>query len=135
MVVGQVRRGRLVHEPFANASLSKLGHAVITEWIVTAPAERGVNGPRAACAADVGVIASLAKSPELVRRAIAREPDDLFQSTQINYHYIDVTVQGSKMVATMNRLELKNGAASWSQPDKVTISVPAAVKKAASTAR
>jgi hypothetical protein len=31
----------------------------------------------------------------------------------------------------MNRLELKNGAASWTQPDKVTISVPATAKKMA----
>jgi acid phosphatase type 7 len=62
---------------------------------------------------------------------IERKPEDLFQSKEINYHYIDVTVQGGKLTATMNRLELKNGAASWTQPDKVTITVPAAAKKAA----
>ena len=62
---------------------------------------------------------------------IERKPEDPYQSTEINYHYIDITVQGGKMVATMNRLELKNGAASWSQPDKVTIAVPASAKKAA----
>jgi acid phosphatase type 7 len=62
---------------------------------------------------------------------IERRPDDPFQSKEVNYHYIDVTVRGGQMVAIMNRLELKNGAASWSQPDKVTISVPAAAKQAA----
>lgn len=62
---------------------------------------------------------------------IERRPDDPYQSKEINYHYIDVTVHGGKMVATMNRLELKNGAASWTQPDTVTITVPAAAKKAA----
>ena len=61
---------------------------------------------------------------------IERQPEDPYQSKEVNYHYIDVTVEGGKMTAIMNRLELKNGTASWSQPDKVTISVPAAEKTA-----
>jgi hypothetical protein len=32
------------------------------------------------------------------------------------------------MVAVMNRLEIKNGVASWTQPDRVTIMVPATLK-------
>src|SRR5215467_9086982 len=51
---------------------------------------------------------------------IERKPEDPFQSKEVNYHFIDVTVQAGKMTAIMNRLELKNGAASWTQPDKVT---------------
>jgi Icc-related predicted phosphoesterase len=55
---------------------------------------------------------------------IERKPEDPYQSKEINYHYIDVLVQPGKMTATMNRLELKNGAPSWTQPDKVTITAP-----------
>jgi hypothetical protein len=57
---------------------------------------------------------------------IERKPEDPYQSKEINYHYIDVLVQPGKMTATMNRLELKNGAPSWTQPDKVTIEAPKA---------
>jgi Icc-related predicted phosphoesterase len=59
---------------------------------------------------------------------IERAPADLYQSTEINYHFIDVTVEPSKMVATMNRLELKDGGVSWTQPDTVTITVQAPKK-------
>jgi Icc-related predicted phosphoesterase len=61
---------------------------------------------------------------------IERQPTDLYQSTEINYHYIDVTVEPMKMVAIMNRLELKNGVASWTQPDKMTITVETPAKAA-----
>ncbi len=59
---------------------------------------------------------------------IERKPADLFQSKEINYHYIDVKVDSGSMVAVMNRLELKNGVASWTHPDRVTIMAPAPVK-------
>jgi hypothetical protein len=59
---------------------------------------------------------------------IERKPTDLFQSTEINYHFIDVTVESGKMIATMNRLELKDTGNLWTQPDKVTITVPAPAK-------
>lgn len=59
---------------------------------------------------------------------IERQPTDLFQSKEINYHYIDATVEPGKMVATMNRLELKNGVASWTQPETVTITAPTTAK-------
>lgn len=63
---------------------------------------------------------------------IERKPTDLFQSREINYHYVDVKVESGRMVAVMNRLELKNGVASWTQPDRVTIIAPAAAKASAS---
>lgn len=56
---------------------------------------------------------------------IERQPTDLFQSREINYHYVDVKVEPGKLVATMNRLEMKNGVAIWTQPDTITITVPA----------
>jgi hypothetical protein len=56
---------------------------------------------------------------------IERKPADFYQSKEINYHYIDVTVEPGKMVTTMNRLELKKGVASWTQPETVTITVTA----------
>jgi len=59
---------------------------------------------------------------------IERQPADLFQSNEINYHYIDVRVQPGKMVATMNRLELKNGIASWAKAETVNIVASAGAK-------
>ena len=53
---------------------------------------------------------------------ITRAADDLFQSKEVNYHYILVEVQGGKVKATMNRLEMKDGVVSWTHPDSVTIS-------------
>jgi Icc-related predicted phosphoesterase len=61
---------------------------------------------------------------------IERKPTDLFQSTEVNYHFLDVTVEPGKMVAIMNRLQLKDGGNLWTQPDKVTITVPAPAKAA-----
>lgn len=55
---------------------------------------------------------------------IERQPTDLFQSKEINYHYVDVKIEPGKLVATMNRLELKTGVATWTQPDTITITVP-----------
>src|SRR5579871_379188 len=55
---------------------------------------------------------------------ITRQPTDLFQSKEINYHYIDVKVEPGKMVAIMNRVEFKNGVAVWTQPETVTIPAP-----------
>jgi acid phosphatase type 7 len=61
---------------------------------------------------------------------IERQATDLFQSDKINYHYIDVEVKSTRMVATMKRLELKNGVASWTRPETVTISAPSPKKGA-----
>lgn len=55
---------------------------------------------------------------------ITRAANDLFQSNEVNYHYLLLEVQPGKLKATMNRLELKDGVATWSQPDSVLISVP-----------
>jgi Icc-related predicted phosphoesterase len=52
---------------------------------------------------------------------IERQPTDLFQSSEINYHFIDVQVEPGKMVAIMNRLELKNGTSVWTRPETVTL--------------
>ena len=54
---------------------------------------------------------------------ITRAPGDPFLDNHINYHYLLVEVQQRKVNVTMNRLELENGKATWSQPDKVTITV------------
>jgi acid phosphatase type 7 len=58
---------------------------------------------------------------------IEREPDDPFQSKQINYHYLLVDVDQHQLKITMNRLDLSTGKAGWTQPDAVTIALPAAV--------
>ncbi|MGA7909164.1 MAG: metallophosphoesterase [Candidatus Sulfotelmatobacter sp.] len=63
---------------------------------------------------------------------IPRAPDDPFQSKEVNYHYLLVEVDHGKLTVTMNRLELADGKASWTQPDAVTITLPlAAAAKAA----
>jgi acid phosphatase type 7 len=62
---------------------------------------------------------------------IERKPDDPFQSKEINYHYLLVEVDHSKLTVTMNRLQLNDGKETWTQPDKVTIAVPAAASAAA----
>ena len=56
---------------------------------------------------------------------IERAPDDPFQSKEINYHYLLAEVDHKQLKVTMNRLELTNGKAVWTQPDSVTITVPA----------
>ncbi len=64
---------------------------------------------------------------------IERAPDDPFQSNQINYHYLLVQVDRGKLSVTMNRVDLTTGKAVWTQPDQVTITVPAAKSQAASS--
>jgi acid phosphatase type 7 len=55
---------------------------------------------------------------------ITRAPDDPFQSKEINYHFLLVEVDHQKLKITMNRLELNNGKAVWTQPDSVKITLP-----------
>ena len=56
---------------------------------------------------------------------IERAPRDLFQSREINYHYLLVEVDRQQITVTMKRLDLSKAKASWSQPDQVKISIPA----------
>lgn len=62
---------------------------------------------------------------------IERAPGDPFQSKEINYHYLLVEVDHQQLKITMNRLELTNGKAQWTQPDVVKITAPAAAGAAA----
>jgi len=57
---------------------------------------------------------------------IDRAPDDPFQSKEINYHYLLVEVDHQRVKVTMNRVELTNGKAVWTEPDSVVITTPAA---------
>jgi len=57
---------------------------------------------------------------------IERAAKDLFQSKEINYHYLLCQVDGRTLKITMNRLEMKDGKATWTQPDSLTIAAPAA---------
>src|ERR1700730_1511876 len=52
---------------------------------------------------------------------IERNPADPFQSKTVNYHYLLVEVDQQRLTVTMNRLELNDGKALWTQPDSVTI--------------
>jgi len=52
---------------------------------------------------------------------ITRGADDPFQSKEINYHYLMVEIRRRELKATMNRLEIKDGIATWTQPDSITI--------------
>ena len=57
---------------------------------------------------------------------IERGKDDPFQSKEVNYHYLMVEVDHGSAKITMQRIDLTSGTAVWTQPDSVTISVPAA---------
>jgi 3',5'-cyclic AMP phosphodiesterase CpdA len=54
---------------------------------------------------------------------IERAPDDPFQSTEVNYHYLLVEVSRGNLKITMHRLDLTTGRAVWTEPDSVAISV------------
>lgn len=56
---------------------------------------------------------------------VARTPNDLFQSTTINYHYLLAEVSKYSMKVTMYRIEMVDGKAAWTTPDSVTITLPA----------
>jgi 3',5'-cyclic AMP phosphodiesterase CpdA len=56
---------------------------------------------------------------------IERARDDPFQSKEINYHYLLIDVDHGQLKVTMNRLDLATGKPVWTQPDSVTIAVPA----------
>jgi Icc-related predicted phosphoesterase len=57
---------------------------------------------------------------------IERAADDPFQSKDLNYHYLLVEVGHQQVKVTMNRLQLSDGKASWTTPDRVEIAVPRA---------
>jgi acid phosphatase type 7 len=57
---------------------------------------------------------------------IQRAPDDPYQSKEINYHYLMVDVDRGTLKITMHRLDLSSGSPVWTEPDSITISVPAA---------
>ncbi len=61
---------------------------------------------------------------------IERAPDDPFQSKEINYHYLLLAVDHKQLKITMNRLDLTSGKTVWTQPDVLTIGVPAAAQAA-----
>jgi Icc-related predicted phosphoesterase len=58
---------------------------------------------------------------------IPRKPGDPLFGKAVNYHYLLVEVDRGKMKVTMNRLELANGKATWTTPDSVEITAPAAI--------
>ena len=63
---------------------------------------------------------------------IERVPGDPFQSKEINYHYLLVEVDHQQLKVTMNRIDLTNGKALWTQPDSVKITAsPATAAQAA----
>lgn len=57
---------------------------------------------------------------------IERAKEDLFQSREVNFHYLQVDVDRGSLKATMHRLDLTSGKAVWTEPDSVGILVPAA---------
>jgi Icc-related predicted phosphoesterase len=57
---------------------------------------------------------------------IERAPDDKYQSSDLNYHYLLVEVGSKSMKVNMHRLQLNDGKSTWSTPDTVEIAVPPA---------
>jgi len=60
----------------------------------------------------------------------SRKRGDLFQGKGVYYHYIEVKVESGKLTTIMHRVEIEDGKPVWSEPDQMTIQVPAAVKAA-----
>jgi acid phosphatase type 7 len=69
--------------------------------------------------------------PVLVQRARS----DLYQSAEVNFHYLFVEVNDQHTTITMNRVDMSSGKAVWTQPDKVTIAAPGAAATAAQAGR
>ncbi len=63
---------------------------------------------------------------------IERAPSDLYQGTGVNFHYLFVQVNDQRATITMNRLDMSSGKPLWTQPDRVTIAVPAVAAAQAS---
>ena len=57
---------------------------------------------------------------------IKRQPGDPLFGKDVNYHYLLVEVDRGKMKITMHRVELVEGKATWTTPDLVEITAPAA---------
>ncbi|HYK87742.1 MAG TPA: metallophosphoesterase [Acidobacteriota bacterium] len=57
---------------------------------------------------------------------IEHVPGDAYQDGGINYHYLRVDVQDSAITVTMRKLELQDGKARWSEPDRIDLTLPAA---------
>jgi hypothetical protein len=57
---------------------------------------------------------------------IQRQPGDPLFGRAVNYHYLLVEVDRGKMKVTMNRLQLTDGKPTWTTPDSVEITAPAA---------
>jgi len=66
---------------------------------------------------------------------IERTADDAFTSKSINYHYLLVHVNGRVLDITMRRLEMKEGSATWTEPDEIQIEAPAAAAARVATAK
>jgi hypothetical protein len=58
---------------------------------------------------------------------IERAFGDPFQSKQVNYHYLLVEVDHQQLKVTMNRLELVDQKALWTEPDSVKIALPSSL--------
>jgi acid phosphatase type 7 len=54
---------------------------------------------------------------------VERTPNDPLNGKSVNYHYLLVEVDRGTLKITMHRLDLTTGAAVWTQPDSVAISV------------
>jgi Icc-related predicted phosphoesterase len=58
---------------------------------------------------------------------IPRKSGDPLFGKDVNYHFLLAEVDRGKMKVTMNRLEMVNGKATWTTPDSVEITAPAAM--------
>jgi hypothetical protein len=58
---------------------------------------------------------------------ISRQPGDPLFGKDVNYHYLLLEIDRGKMKITMHRLELVDGKATWTTPDSVELTAPAAM--------
>jgi hypothetical protein len=55
--------------------------------------------------------------------AVARQAGDPLADDKVNYHYLLVEVEGSRMTITMKRFGMKDGRQTWTQPDQKVVEV------------
>jgi acid phosphatase type 7 len=59
---------------------------------------------------------------------IVHKKEDAYQDPGVNYHYLTVEVAQNSAKVVMHKVEIKDNAPHWTEPDSITITVPAAAK-------
>lgn len=56
---------------------------------------------------------------------LQRQPDDLFKTYDVNFHFVTIDVEKESLKAVMHRVEMKDGQAEWTEPESMILSTDA----------